>query len=102
MRYGHASDLALVLKMEAAIIRAFLGRRSPLYGFSLMVVGVRWNTFVGRKWEITSDMAVVLGILLPSVRVMLRDVAGAPPFAGEDSGRSMSIGVDAMAGRKED
>lgn len=47
-------------------------------------------------------MAVVLGTLLPSVRVILRDVAGPPPppppfaFAGEDSGRSTSIGVEAM------
>lgn len=49
-----------------------------------------------------SDMAIVLAILLPSVRVMFRDVAGAPPFAfaGEEPGRSRSIGVDAMAGSR--
>ena len=48
-----------------------------------------------------SDVAPVLGILDPSVRVILREVVGATPFAGEESGRSTSIGVDDMVGGKK-
>lgn len=51
---------------------------------------------VGRKLAITSVTVDVLGRFAPSVRVMFKDVKGVP-FAGEDSGPSRSMGVDAMS-----
>lgn len=54
----------------------------------------QYNTFVGRKVEITS-VRLELGAALVSVRWMLRE----EEFAGLGrSTRSMSIGVEAMVG----
>ena len=79
---------------------AFLDIVSPevLQRLSLVVEKAsrdrRTQTFVGLKFAITSLTRPVLLILVPKVRVMLR--VGVL-FAGEDSGPSRSIGVDAMA-----
>lgn len=54
----------------------------------------RKHTFVGLKFAMISLTRPVLLMLVPRVLVILR--VGAL-FAGEDSGPSRSIGVDAMA-----
>ena len=47
-----------------------------------------------------SGVAVVLGTLLPSVRVMLRDDEGVPFARDEPEPESRSIGVDDMIRRQ--
>ena len=84
------------VETDAAIIIVFLF--FPCFFIARITAGERCNTFVGLKLPMISDVAPVLGML---ERVMLRDVVGATPFAGDESGRSMSIGVDAMARGKK-
>ena len=83
----------LLLRAAAAAAAAAL----PLLSWKTKRNGSRWNTLVGRKLPMISDVAPVLDMLAPRVRVILREVGGAAlPLAGEESGRSMSIGVDAI------